>query len=351
MQLKNWSQTVEEMKLKILLMTTGGTIASQESGEGLVPVDQGEALASHVPELPALADFDVLNVLSIDSSNMNPDDWLVIIKKLYENKDKYDGFVITHGTDTMAYTSSVLSFVLRDLGKPVVLTGSMLPMSDPETDAKKNLLDSFVFMKTLCGKNQNSVSICFAGKLMHGPRVKKYSGKRHDAFNSVYYSDIGRIEDEKAVIFKKPYIDKTTLLRPIKEKRDIRFSAKVLPVKLFPGFSAHYFDKLIDIKPDAMVVECFGLGGLPYLGENLLPGLKRAVNNGILTVITTQCPEGGVDLLTYDVGQKTLKTGAISAQDMGFEAIVAKLMWLLPRVSADEAADLLTHNFCDEIKI
>jgi L-asparaginase len=331
-------------------MTTGGTIASKQSGEGLVPVDQGEALASQVPGLSAYADFDVLNVLSIDSSNMNPDDWLVIIKKLYENKDNYDGFVITHGTDTLAYTSSVLSFVLRDLGKPVILTGSMIPMSDPDTDAKRNLLDSFVFMRTLCEKKQNSVSICFAGKLMHGTRVKKYSGKRLDAFNSVFYSDIGRIEDGKAVIFKKPYIDKTTLLRPLKEKSDIRFSSDILPVKIFPGFSAHYFDKLIDIKPEVMVLECFGLGGLPYLGENLLPGVKRAVSNGIMTVITTQCPEGGVGLLTYEVGQKTLKTGAVSAQDMGFEAIVTKLMWLLPQISTEEAADLLTHNFCDEIK-
>ena len=104
------------------------------------------------------------------------------------------------------------------------------------------------------------------------------------------------------------------------------------------------------MRPKAIVVECFGLGGLPYIGENLLPGLKRAVDSGILSVITTQCPEGGVDLLAYDVGQKTLKTGAISALDMGFEAIVTKLMWLIPQMPINEIPRYFTHNFCDEIE-
>ncbi len=337
--------------MKILLLSTGGTIASQQTSEGLAPVEPGEALAAQVPELLKIADIEVCNPVSKDSSNMNPDDWLAIIKKLYEKKDSYDGFVITHGTDTMAYTASALSFVLRSFGKPVILTGSMLPISDPETDAKSNLVNSFRFMRSMKERGQNGVSICFSGKLIHGPRSKKMTARHSDAFKSVYYEYLGVIENGKALLHKKPFIDRATLTRTGggNGSSDTRFTSDILPVKLYPGFSAHYFDRLIDLKPAAMVIESFGLGGLPYLGEDLLPGLKRAVSLGILTVVTTQCPEGGVDLTMYDVGQKTLKTGALSSKDMGFEAVLTKLMWLLPQVSVEEAGELLTHNFCDEI--
>jgi len=158
--------------LKILLITTGGTIASSRGKEGLVPTLPGEELAEKVPGLKDAADFDIINVFSKESSNMNPDDWLAIIRVLDENKEKYDGFVISHGTDTMSYTASALSFVLRNLNRPVIFTGSMIPIDEPETDAKKNLLDSFLYIRALSDRGQNGVSICFYGKLMHGPRTK-----------------------------------------------------------------------------------------------------------------------------------------------------------------------------------
>ena len=336
--------------MKTLLITTGGTIASRQSEEGLIPIDTGEALAEEVPEIKGLAEIDICNLFSKDSSNMNPDDWLLLIRKIYEEKERYDSFLITHGTDTMAYTSAALSYVLRDTGKPVVLTGSMVPISHPDTDAKSNLIDSFRFLEALCEKRQNSVSICFAGKLIHGPRAKKITAKSNDAFKSVYYSDTGIMENGRARIVKKPFIDKVTLTgQPETKKRDVRFARDIFPLKLFPGFSASYLEKVIELRPSAIVFECFGLGGLPYLGEDLLPGIKKAVSQGILTVITTQCTEGGVDLSAYDVGQKTLKAGAVSAGDMNHEAIMAKLMWLLPQLPSGQAADLLLHNFCDEV--
>lgn len=334
--------------MKILLISTGGTIASQQSAEGLVPMDQGEALAAQVPGIYQIAYIDIANVFSKDSSNIDPTDWIAIIKCISENPS-YDGYVITHGTDTMAYTSSALSYVMRDLEKPVVLTGSMIPMSEPGTDAKRNLEDAFRFMEALLLKGQSGVSVTFAGRLIHGPRAKKMSGKRLEAFKSVYYDELGLSEDKKATILKAPFIDRETLCRKGTPADEIRFSNEVMPVKLFPGFRADYFDRIVEMKPKAIVVECFGLGGLPYIGENLLPGIKKAVDLGILSVITTQCPEGGVDLSTYDVGQKTLKTGAVSALDMGFEAIVTKLMWLIPQMPVGEAGKYLTLNLCDEV--
>jgi len=235
--------------------------------------------------------------------------------------------------------------VLRNLSRPVILTGSMIPIDEPETDAKKNLLDSFLYIRALSDRGQNGVSICFYGKLMHGPRTKKMNGKINNAFHSMFYEDIGKIENGKAVILKKPFIDKVTFIR----QKDTRFGRNILTVKLYPGFSASYFDRMLDIKPAAVVIECFGLGGLPYMGENLLPSAKKAISHGIITVITTQCPEGGVDISTYDVGQKSLKIGAISALDMGYEAIITKLMWLLPQVPGEGIGEYMAHNFCDEV--
>ncbi len=334
--------------MKILLISTGGTIASQQSDEGLVPMDQGEALAAQVPDIFEIADIDIVNVFSKDSSNIDPADWKAIIKCIRENSS-YDGYVVTHGTDTMAYTSAVLSYAMRDLEKPVVLTGSMIPMSEQGTDAKRNLGDAFRFTEALLGRKQSGIAVAFAGKLIHGPRAKKMSGKRVEAFKSVYYDELGVSDGKKVSLLKAPLIDRKTLCSPEMGSGAIAFSKEVMPVKLFPGFRADYFDRIVEIRPKAIVVECFGLGGLPYMGEDLLPGIKKAVDLGILPVITTQCPEGGVDLSTYDVGQKTLKTGAVSALDMGFEAIVTKLMWLIPQMPISEAAKYLTMNLCDEV--
>lgn len=334
--------------MKVLLISTGGTIASQQSAEGLVPMDQGEALAAQVPAIYQIADIDIANVFSKDSSNIDPADWVAIIKCIRENPS-YDGYVITHGTDTMAYSSAALSYVMRDLEKPLVLTGSMIPMSESGTDAKRNLEDAFRFMEALLAKGQSGVSVTFAGRLIHGPRAKKMSGKRLEAFKSVYYDELGLSEDKKVTILKTPFIDRETLCDPKTSAYETRFSNEVIPVKLFPGFRADYFDRIVEMKPKAIVVECFGLGGLPYIGENLLPGIKKAVYLGILPVVTTQCPEGGVDLSTYDVGKKTLKTGAVSALDMGFEAIITKLMWLIPQMPVSETAKYLTRNLCDEV--
>ena len=335
--------------MKILLITTGGTIASGQSAKGLVPVNTGETLAAQVPEIYKIADIDIVNVFSKDSSNINPSDWTSIIKCIRKNTS-YDGYVVTHGTDTMAYTSSALSYLMRDIKKPIILTGSMIPMSNPETDAACNIEDAFRFMEALLAKGQSGVAVAFAGRLIHGPRAKKMSGKRLDAFKSVYYEELGISKNKKVYILKPPFIDRETLCKTGTSVDKIQFSNEVIPIKLLPGFRADYFDRIIDMRPKAIVVECFGLGGLPYIGEDLLPGLKRAVDSGILSVITTQCPEGGVDLLTYDVGQRTLNTGAVSALDMGFEAIITKLMWLIPQMPINEVASYLTHNFCDEVK-
>ncbi len=331
--------------MKILVISTGGTIASSQGDDGLVPTMPGEALLKEVPQLGTIADFEVLNLLSVDSSNINHGDWVKIIESIVANEKNFDAFVVSHGTDTMAYTAAALSFVLRGFPHPVVITGAMLPMGDPLTDARDNLLHSFIFAKAMKEENRSGVSICFAGVLIHGPRAKKISAKRMNAFESVYYPTIGAIESDKAVLTHRPSINTTELI----DREHIAFDASILPVKVFPGFPARYMEQCVAMQPKAIVAECFGLGGLPYLGENLLPAVTKALEMGIIVVITTQCPRGGVDLSTYDVGQKSLKLGVLSGEDMGFEAIITKLMWLMPRIPRERIPEMFAFNFCDEI--
>jgi len=331
--------------MKILVISTGGTIASSQGEDGLVPTMPGEALLQEVPQLGTIADFEVLDLISVDSSNINHGDWVKIIEAIVANEKKFDGFIVSHGTDTMAYTAAALSFVLRGFPHPVVITGAMLPMGDPKTDARNNLLHAFMFAQAMTGEGRSGVAICFAGILIHGPRSKKMSAKRMNAFESVYYPTIGTIEDGKALLLHTPAINTTELI----DREHIVFDASILPVKVFPGFPARYLEQCVAMQPKAIVAECFGLGGLPYLGENLLPAVTKALDEGIIVVITTQCPEGGVDLATYDVGQKSLKLGVLSGEDMGCEAIITKLMWLLPRIDRDRIPEMFAFNFCDEI--
>jgi L-asparaginase len=331
--------------MRILVITTGGTIVSTKSKHGLIPTISGEVLLRKVPQLSDIADVEVLDLLSVDSSSIGPYDWRTMVEALDTRKLLFDAFIISHGTDTMAYTAAALSFVMRGFPHPIIITGAMLPMEHPRTDARDNLLHSFIFARTMKEHNRAGVAVCFAGMLMHGPRVKKMSTRRMDAFESLSYPVIGKITGNRAVLTHIPRINTTELL----DRSNIGFDASVLPVKIFPGFPARYMEQCVAMKPKAIVLECFGMGGLPDRGENIFPAVEAALDSGIIVIAATQCPQGGVDLTTYAAGRKMLSLGVISAGDMGFEAIIAKVMWLLPRVSPGQMPDMFTFNFCDEI--
>jgi len=338
--------------LKILLLTTGGTIVSRTGPDGLAPHEDDNALLSQIPELNSFAEIETSNIFLKDSSNINPYDWILIIKEIYKHKDMFNGFIITHGTDTMAYTSSILSYSLIALEQPIVITGSMIPASYPESDAKYNLINSFKFLRELIDKGQSGVSVCFNGKLMHGTRVKKMDSRSVDAFISISYNNIGIIDNGKAEVVVTPFIDKFGFNNfSCDSISGIRFEKNIFSLKLFPGFPADYLRKIINIKPSAIIIESFGAGGIPHLGENLLPLVEEAVSSGIIVVICTQCLKGAVELSVYEVGQQAMKAGAISAHDMTYEAAVTKLMWLIPLFPVEKVKELFLYNFCDEIKI
>ena len=338
--------------MKILLLTTGGTIVSRPGPDGLAPHEDNNVLLSQIQELNSFAEIETSNIFLKDSSNINPYDWILIIKEIYERKEMFDGFIITHGTDTMAYTASVLSYSLIALEQPIVITGAMIPASHSESDAKYNLINSFKFLRELIDKRQNGVSVCFNGKLMHGARVKKIDSQSADAFISISYNNIGIIDNGKAEVVVTPFIDKANFDNfSCDSISDIRFEKNIFSLKLFPGFPADYLRKIINIKPSAIIIESFGAGSIPYLGENLLPLVEEAVLSGVIVVISAQCLKGSVDLSVYEVGQQALRAGAISAHDMTYEAAVTKLMWLMPLFPVEKVKKLFLHNFCDEIKI
>jgi L-asparaginase len=335
--------------LHFLVVSTGGTIASGEGREGLTPTMTGHDLLKYVPSLSQLGEIDVHDLLFKDSSNMSPLDWKRIAMFLIAQEKRYDAFIILHGTDTMAYTASALSFMIANFTKPVVITGSMQPITQPNTDAIDNIYSSFLFAAEMIRLRQRGITIAFGGQLIHGPRSQKILSHDYTAFTSINYPHLGHIEKGEAILTHRP-----SLLTPLfhqKEYETFELETSVFLLTLFPGFRARYLEYIVNMEPKAIVIEALGLGGVPHLGESLLPPLKLSQDLGIPVVITTQCVYGGVDLNVYEVGRKTLKMGVISGKDMTREAIITKLMLLLPYVEPYNVEKWLHTNFCDEITL
>jgi len=329
-----------------LVISTGGTIASRAGSNGLVPSLPGEELLSFVQGVEKFGEITVLDLLSKDSSNMSPEDWKMIALCLRSEEKNYDGFLVLHGTDTMAYSASALSFMLPGFKKPVILTGSMEPIGVPGSDAEGNIEGAFAFLSALHERKQQGVSIAFHDRLIHGPRSQKILSHESTAFSSINYPHIGYRNNGIITMEHTPLLQKNY---PVDVSTQ-NLETSIFLVTLFPGFRSKYLFHLADAGPKAIVLEALGLGGVPYLGENLLPAIEMCQKRSIPVIITTQCVYGGVDLSVYEVGRKTLDLGAISGKDMTREAIITKLMTILPGVEGGNLETTLHCNFCDEIE-
>lgn len=329
-----------------LVISTGGTIASRAGSNGLVPSLPGEELLSFVQGVEKFGEITVLDLLSKDSSNMSPEDWKMIAACLRSEENNYDGFLVLHGTDTMAYSASALSFMLPGFKKPVILTGSMEPIGVPGSDAEENIEGAFSFLSALHKRNQQGISIAFHDRLIHGPRSQKILSHESTAFSSINYPHIGYRHNGIITLEHTPVLQKHY---PVDVSTQ-NLETSIFLVTLFPGFRSRYLFHLADAGPKAIVLEALGLGGVPYLGENLLPAIAMCQERGIPVIITTQCVYGGVDLSVYEVGRKTLDLGAISGKDMTREAIITKLMTILPFTEVGNLETTLHCNFCDEIE-
>jgi L-asparaginase len=326
---------------KILLLATGGTIASVEGNEGLVPGLSIEELLQFVPESSHDIKLDGKVLMNIDSTNLQPEHWVKIAHAVYENYHLYDGFVITHGTDTLAYTSSALSYMLQGLGKPVVLTGSQVPISFKKTDAKKNVADALQFA---C-ENIGGVFIVFDGRVILGTRAVKMRTKSYDAFESINHPYVAYVNKNEIKYQWKPDTATTSL------SLNAHICTDVFLMKLYPGMKPEIFDCLKDLYK-GIIIESFGNGGLPFEGRDLLSKIKEITEEGIAVVITTQCLEEGEDLLLYEVGRKVGQHSVILSGDMNTEAIVAKLMWALGQTdSFDQVKNIIETPLAGDLTI
>ncbi len=307
-----------EHKKKILLLTTGGTIASAPGGEGLEP-QRSDVMERELQQLRTYYDISVADVMCLDSSNILPQQWQEMARHIFENRQGYDGIVVSHGTDTMAYSASAVTFMLPGIDRPVVFTGSQLPLTDILSDGPDNLRTAFAMAASGCP----GVYLAFDRKVMLGCRAVKVRASGFSAFESVNARYAGQVSNLGLVL------DRDVLPRQKgapQLKTDI--SQDVFLLKLTPGLNPAIFDTLAGMGYKGIVIEAFGLGGINVLSQSL-QGIENAVEQGISVVIITQCLYDSSDLRVYQVGNLLLRSGVIQGRDMTSEAAMTKLMWAI----------------------
>ncbi len=318
---------------KILIIGTGGTIASKPSADGLTPDLDSKQLIDSIPSISDICDVDCIQAFSLDSTNVRPEHWLILAEIITENYDRYDGFVITHGTDTMAYTAAGLSYLIQNSKKPIVLTGAQKPIGEEITDAKRNMIDALIYA---VDEGSHGVVIVFSGAVICGTRARKNYSKRFMAFGSINFPELARVEDGRVIRYvPEPYSGETVFYDNL--------NANVGLLKLTPGMRNDVMRYAID-RYDGLVVESFGVGGLPEYSD-FYQQIKRAVERRKLIVMTTQVPNEGSDLSVYRVGS-ILKNSlrVLEAHDMTSEAVLAKLMWVLGETDDFDRAEALFYR-------
>lgn len=329
------------MQKKLLLLSTGGTIASVVSDSGLVPKESGEDLLKLLGEIPY--DIDVKDILQLDSSNMQPEEWKFIAEKIYEYRKDYDGIVLSHGTDTMAYTASMLTFMLQNIEIPVILTGSQVPINVVLSDAPDNLRLAFAAAASC----QPGIYLAFDRKIMLGCRTVKVRTTNFNAFESVNVPPVARVTSD-GLIFNNQNHKKDK--QPCILNTDI--DSRVSLVKLFPGFDPKLLFAMADSGCKGIVIEGYGLGGMNYIRRNTVAAIGKLIRQGIPVIASSQCLYERSDLTKYEVGRLALLEGAISARDMTSESAITKLMWALGQgMDVHEVAEFFDTDVANEVTI
>ncbi len=317
---------------KILMIGTGGTIASEITASGLAPELKTEQLLGFIPSVREMCEVECKQIYNLDSTNIEPSHWLGIAKTVKENYERFDGFVISHGTDTMAYTAAALSYLIQNSRKPIVITGAQKPIWFDGTDSKRNLTDAF----TYASHGSGGVQIVFNGKVILGTRARKTYSKSFKAFSSVNYPTLALVEDGRLLQYIRNEV-----------KDEVKFYGKMNTnvglLKLVPGIRRDVVEFMLD-RHDGLIIESFGVGGIPEYSD-FYSMIQAAASDGKIIIMTTQVPNEGSDLSVYHVGghlKSTVKL--LEAYDMTTEAAYSKLMWIMGQTKDFEEIKALFYT-------
>ncbi len=308
------------MTKRILIINTGGTLSSVNSRKGLAPGMKSGEMLEELQMVSRNLELETEDFCSVDSANIFPEDWAALAKRIGQAGSEYQGIVVIHGTDTLAYTASMLSFMLQNISVPVVVTGSQLSIAHPVADALENCRCAIHMAASGCP----GIFVAFNRKVMLGCRTSKVRTMSFDAFESINYPYVGEISSLGLHIRKENLLKKRGIFRPQTE-----YSDKVFLLKLYPGISPKILDYLQEQGCRGVYIEGFGLGGMPFLKHDFISAVRDAVSNGMVILAGSQCRYEGSNLSVYETGLKALEAGVVQAYDMTAEAAMTKLMWVL----------------------
>lgn len=315
----------------ILLINTGGTFSSRPGDHGLSPELTSGDICNLIGEFDSALSIVAEDYCSLDSSNITPDDWQRLALRIGEKVGFCDGVVLIHGTDTLAYTSSMLSYMLQNIPVPVVITGSQMPLGVPMSDAADNLRCAL----QMAASGYGGVFVAFDRKIMLGCRTSKVRTVSFNAFESINYPHVGEVN----AFGLQLHLERVQSERPFQVQA--AYSDRIAVLKLFPGMDPDIFRFLQEHGYEGLYIEGFGLGGVPFLKSDFTAEIRRASQSGLPILVGSQCRYEGSNLNVYETGQRILECGGIPVHDMTYEAVVTKLMWCLGQAKDRETVQRL----------